>query len=136
MLSIRGGVGVDMQVNHRMILIKKVENYNSQVVFVLQIPTLNSVVAKIFSEISFSPLHLKGNNGFFEGHRTSPLVSFAPPPSPPPRRGEGRVGVMFLMCFCNVSVNKSTSGIEAEFGLTMSSFWPNFLLLYYLGGSF
>jgi hypothetical protein len=40
----------------------------------------NSVVAKIFSEISFSPLHVKGNNGFFDGHRTSPLVSFAPPP--------------------------------------------------------
>ena len=39
-----------------------------------------SVVAKIFSEISFSPLHLKGNNGFFDGYRTSPLVSFAPPP--------------------------------------------------------
>jgi len=42
--------------------------------------TVYSVVAKIFSEISFSPLHLKGHNGFFYGHRTSPLVSFAPPP--------------------------------------------------------
>jgi hypothetical protein len=40
---------------------------------------LNSVVTKIFSEISFSPLHVKGNNGFFDGHRTSPPVSFAPP---------------------------------------------------------
>jgi hypothetical protein len=40
---------------------------------------LYSVVAKRFSEISFSPLHVKGNNGFFDGHRTSPLVSFAPP---------------------------------------------------------
>ena len=60
---------------------------------------LNSIVAKIFSKISFSPLQLKGNNGFFDGHRTSPLVSFAPHPNPPPRRGEGRVGVMLLMSF-------------------------------------
>ena len=67
MLSIRGGVGVNMQVDHRMILLKKGENYNSQGVFVLQILT----------------------------------------------------------------PNKSTSGIEVEFGLTMSSFRPNFLLLYY-----
>jgi hypothetical protein len=48
---------------------------------------LNSVVAKIFSEISFSPLHVKGNNGFFDGHRTSPPVSFAPPLTLP--LGEG-----------------------------------------------
>ena len=43
-----------------------------------------SVVVKRFSEISFSPLHVKGNNGFFDGYRTSPLVSFAPPPYPSP----------------------------------------------------
>ena len=60
---------------------------------------LYSVVAKIFSEISFSPLHVKGNNGFFDGDRTSPPVSFAPHLNPPPRRGEGRVGVIFLMSF-------------------------------------
>jgi hypothetical protein len=29
---------------------------------------------------AFSPPHLKGHNGFFDGHKTSPLVSFAPPP--------------------------------------------------------
>jgi hypothetical protein len=37
------------------------------------------IVAKIFSGISFSPPHLKGSNFFFDGHRTSPLVSFDPP---------------------------------------------------------
>jgi hypothetical protein len=45
-----------------------------------------SVVAKIFSDISLSPLHLKDNNGFFDSHMTSPQVSFAPP-NPPPQRG-------------------------------------------------
>jgi hypothetical protein len=52
---------------------------------------LNSVVAKIFSEISFSPPHLKGNKGSFDGHRTSPLVSFAPPTLTLPLAG-GRGG--------------------------------------------
>jgi ATP-dependent RNA circularization protein (DNA/RNA ligase family) len=36
MLSIRGGVGVNMQVNHKMILLEKGENYNSRVVSVPQ----------------------------------------------------------------------------------------------------
>ena len=48
---------------------------------------INSVVAIRISEISFSPLHLKGNNDLFDGHRISPPVSFAPHPTPP-RRGE------------------------------------------------
>jgi hypothetical protein len=43
MLSIRGGVGVNMQVDHRMILLKKGGNYNSQVVSVLQIQHLTLV---------------------------------------------------------------------------------------------
>jgi hypothetical protein len=50
---------------------------------------LGSIVAKRFSEIWFSPLHVKGKNGFFDGHRTPPLVSFPPHPNPPPLRGEG-----------------------------------------------
>ena len=37
-------------------------------------------------------MHVKGNNGFFEGHRTSPLVFFAPPPSPSPSEGGGEGG--------------------------------------------
>jgi len=36
---------------------------------------------------------------FIDGNRTSLLVTLAPHPTPPPRRGEGRVGVMFLEIF-------------------------------------
>jgi len=36
---------------------------------------------------------------FIDGSRISPLVTFAPHPNPPPRRGEGRVGVMLLEIF-------------------------------------
>ena len=41
---------------------------------------INSEVAIEFSEVSVLPLHLKGDNGFFNGRRTSPPVPFAPPP--------------------------------------------------------
>jgi aldehyde:ferredoxin oxidoreductase len=47
-----------------------------------------------FFKKSFSALHLKGHRNFSGGQRTSPLVPFAPHPDPPPRRGEGRAGVM------------------------------------------
>ena len=59
---------------------------------------LYSGVAVIISEISFSPLHLKGNNDFFDGHGTSSAVSFAPILTLP-LGGEGEGGVMSLMSF-------------------------------------
>jgi hypothetical protein len=64
---------------------------------------LISIAAIEFSEISFSPLHLKGHYEFFDGHATPAPVSFAPtltpeavkkfpkspPPCPSPVKGEG-----------------------------------------------
>jgi len=36
---------------------------------------------------------------FIDSGKMSPLVTFTPHPDPPPRRGEGRVGVMSLEIF-------------------------------------
>jgi hypothetical protein len=40
-----------------------------------------------------------GKDDFGDGHGTSPPVPFVPHPNPPPRRGEGRVGVRRLEIF-------------------------------------
>ena len=42
MLSIRGSVGVNVQVNHRMVLLEKRKNYNHLFVFIVQILTHKS----------------------------------------------------------------------------------------------
>ena len=60
---------------------------------------LYSVGAISFIKISFSAFYLQGISDFFGRYRTSPQVPFAPHPNPPPRRGEGRVGVMSSMFF-------------------------------------
>jgi hypothetical protein len=48
---------------------------------------VNSVVAEIFSGISFSPLNLKGNKGISMITGLHPWCPLPPYPNPPPRRG-------------------------------------------------
>jgi hypothetical protein len=73
------------------------------------------IVAKIFPKIFFVSFNS-------DGGRTSPLVIFAPPPNPPPRRGEGRVGVRLLEIFMHIAqVRPSRKACPRESGERESS---------------
>jgi hypothetical protein len=67
--------------------------------FVTGTVDVNPIVAKTFSKIFFVSFNSGGRNAFYRWPLPPPLVTFAPHPNPPPRRGEGRVGVMLLEIF-------------------------------------
>ncbi len=54
------------------------------------------LLQKKVPKYSLCPFIQEAEMLFIDDSRTPPLVAFAPHPNPPPRRGEGRVGVMLL----------------------------------------
>jgi hypothetical protein len=61
---------------------------------------MNLTVAITFSKIFFVAFNSGGRNSFYRWQQDPTFGDFCPPhPNPPPRRGEGRVGVMLLEIF-------------------------------------
>ena len=75
-------------------------------IFKMPVGSVCSVVTKIFSEISFLPLHVKGNNGFSMVTGLHPWCPLPPHPNPPPRRGEGGGDVFNVFFAMFRSINR------------------------------